>query len=134
MLVNFTPIEISLANKLIEFISRKNLGKTIIIDNKKYKLEFISHNSNSFFKTRRLSVYFKVDKSIIRISDHWVKSVGNNKSHKLNCHSISGKNWIINKKTERIYCTWNCGRYPWVMLAGKAGLSKLNKSCDHFRI
>lgn len=131
--VKFKEIDKNLALKLLDFVSPKNLNKSITIDGVEYIFDFMSKNSSQFWKSRGLSVYFKTNKSIIRISDHWAKSNYNEKSRKLNCGSIGGKTWIIDNKTdEKIIFFKYAGKYPWAMLAGKAGLSKLNKSADHW--
>lgn len=128
----FKPIDPVLAQKLLAFVDRRNLEKAVEIDGTTYTLVYISQNSSAFFQSRGLSVYFKTGRSIIRISDHWAKSVGNDKSRKLNCGSISGKTWIMDGETQRISFDKYSGKYPWVMLAGKCGLTSLNKTCDHF--
>jgi hypothetical protein len=128
----FKPIPRETANRLIGFIDRRNLGKSTEIDGKTYTLDFISHNSNAFFKARGLSVYFRVGRSIVRISDHWAASVGNERSRKLNCGSISGKSWTMDGASERLPCFTYAGKYPFVMLAGICGLNSLNKTCGHF--
>lgn len=128
----FKPIPITLANKLLAFLDRRNLNKSIEIDGKSYELIFISQNSSAFFKSRGLSVYFKTGRSIIRISDHWAQSIGNDRSRKLNCGSISGKSWVMSAAAPRVYCSKYAGKFDWVMLAGICGLSALNKTCDHF--
>ena len=128
----FKPIPRETADRLIGFIDRRNLGKSVEIDGKTYTLDFISHNSSAFFKSRGLSVYFRVNRSIVRISDHWAASVGNDRSRKLNCGSISGKCWVMDGVCERLSCSTYAGKYPFVMLAGICGLTALNKTCDHF--
>lgn len=128
----FQPIASALTLALLDFVGAKNLNKTVEIDGKSYTLVFISKNSSAFFRSRGLSVYFKTGRSIIRISDHWAASVGNDKSRKLNCGGISGNRWIMTKSAPRIYFGRFCGKYPWVMLAGKCGLRSLNRTCDHF--
>lgn len=132
--VTFKQIDQNLAQQLIDFMNSRNIGKSIVIDNIKYTLEHISLNKNQFFGSRGLSVYYKTGKSIIRISDHWAKSKHYDRSRKLNCGLISGKNWCINNKPDtKVYCSTYAGKYAFEMLAGIAGLSKLNKTCDHFK-
>lgn len=117
--VNFTPISNKLAYQLLEFVDRRNIDKSIVIDGKTYKLNHISVNSNQFWKSRGFSCYFRVDRSIVRISDHWASSVGNDKSRKLNCGQISGKRWNIGI-SDRLFFGKYAGKYSWVLLAGKA--------------
>lgn len=131
-IAKFKPIDPALARALLEFVDRRNLGKTVEIDGQDYVLSYISQNSNAFFQSRGLSIYFKTARSIIRISDHWSKSLGNDRSRKLNCGSISGKTWILDGATDRISFDRYAGKYPWVMLAGRCGLASLNKTCDHW--
>lgn len=128
----FKPIDPALAKKLLAFVGRPNLGHAVEIDGVTYTLVYISQNSSAFFRSRGLSVYFKTGRSIVRISDHWSESIGNDRSRKLNCGSISGKIWVMAGATARIEFGKYAGKYPWVMLAGKCGLTSLNKTCDHF--
>lgn len=128
----FSPIRPELARELLTFVSAANVGKAIEIEGKTYRLDHISRNSSRFFQSRGLSIYFRTGRSVIRISDHWGASVGNEKSRKLNCGSISGKFWTLAGPTDRLSFDRWAGKYPWVMLAGICGLASLNKTCDHW--
>lgn len=73
-MIVFQEIPNELAHKLLDFASKTRIGRTIEIDGKLYRLDHISQNSSRFFKSRGMSVYYRVDRSIIRISDHWCAS------------------------------------------------------------
>lgn len=128
----FKPVSRDIAQRLADFICSKNVGKSVAINGETYRLDYISRNSSQFFRSRGLSAYFRVGRSVVRISDHWSKSKGHERSRKLNCVSISGKQWELAGRSEKIYLSWQSGKYPWVLLAGRCGLSSLNKTCDHF--
>lgn len=131
--VVFKQIDDNLANQLIAFCYKKNLNKTITIENVEYTLDYLKVDSSAFFKSRSFSAYFKVGRSIIRISDHWAKSKFKDKSQKMNCISVSGKSWSINNKTKDTLSVFQfAGKYPFQVFAGIASLSKLNKDCDHW--
>jgi hypothetical protein len=131
--ITFQQIPNELAYRLLAFASKTRMGRTIEIDGKAYKLDHISQNSSQFYKSRGMSVYFRVDRSVIRISDHWCASNHHPRSRKLNCGSISGQFWAIDNGTADTL-SWMpyAKQYPWVMLAGRAGLSVLNQTCDHW--
>lgn len=132
-MATFKHIDSNLAKALIAFIDRRNLGKSVDVDGKSYRLDYISHNSSAYWQSRGLSVYFRCGRSIIRISDHWSQSNGFDRSKKLNCGSISGKWWTIeNAGAAKLYCSKYAGKFPFEMLAGICGLSALNKECDHW--
>ena len=131
-IANFKPVSRDIAAELLDFVAAKNVGKSVVVDGEAYELVYISKNSSAFHKSRGLSVYFKSGKSIIRISDHWGSSEGYGKSRKLNCGLISGKDWRLVGKAEKVFCSTYAGRFPFEMLAGKCGLSALNKTCEHF--
>jgi hypothetical protein len=128
----FKPLDKSTAQKLADLICVKNLNGTFDVDGKSYTLVYVSRNSSQFFRSRGLSAYFKVGRSIVRVSDHWAKSEGFERSRKLNCGSISGKLWEIEAGAEKVLTSWRAGKYSWELLAGICGLSRLNKTCDHF--
>jgi len=133
-MATFTEIPADIANQLVAFIDRRNLGRAIEIDGTSYTLDFISHNTNAFFQSRGLSVYFRAGRSVIRISDHWSSSTGFERSRKLNCGSISGKQWNIdNRSGRKVFCPKYAGRFPFEMLAGRCGLTVLNRECDHWK-
>lgn len=132
-MATFHEIPHDLARQLVDFIDRRNLGKSVTIDGVDYTLDFISHNTSAFFRSRGLSVYFRTGRSVIRISDHWSRSSHFERSRKLNCGSISGKTWEIeNKSGRKVQCARYAGRFPFEMLAGRCGLSVLNRECDHW--
>jgi hypothetical protein len=132
MKATFKPIDTSIAQKLADLISAKNLNRSFDIDGKTYTLVYISLNKCTFFRSRGLSAYFKTGRSIVRISDHWAKSQGFDRSYKLNCGSIAGKFWELKGGADKVFTNWHCGKYRWELLAGICGLTKLNKTCDHF--
>lgn len=134
-MATFQEIPAPLAMALIDFIDRRNIGKSIEFEGVEYVLDFISHNTSAFFQSRGLSVYFRTGRSVIRISDHWSASNHNARSGKLNCGLISGKRWEIdNRSTRKLACFRYAGRFPFQMLAGKCGLSVLNRECDHWKV
>lgn len=129
----FKQIPNDLANKLLAFVDRRNLGKSTEIDGVSYTLDHISQNSSKFWKSRGLSVYFRAGRSVIRISDHWSKSTGNDRSRKLNCGFIGDCQWFIdNDGGAPLSLDKYAGKFPWKMLAGKCSLATLNKTCDHW--
>lgn len=132
-MITFRPIPDTIANQLLEFATRPRIGKSIDIEGETYTLDYISQNSNRFFQSRGMSVYYRVGRSVVRISDHWSASNHHPRSRKLNCGSISGQFWGIDNSSANTL-SWGryAGQYAWVMLAGRAGLSRLNKTCDHW--
>lgn len=132
-MITFKQIPDSVAMQLLEFATRPRIGKSIEIEGEIYTLDFISQNSNRFFQSRGLSIYYRVGRSVVRISDHWSQSNHKPRSRKLNCGSISGQSWGIDNASPDTLC-WGryAGQYPWVMLAGRAGLARLNKTCEHW--
>lgn len=133
-MAKFREIPTAVARELIGFIDRRNIGKSLEIDGVSYTLDYISHNSSAFWRSRGLSVYFRTRRSVIRISDHWSSSNGFERSRKLNCGPISGKTWVIdNTSRTRLACFKYAGRFPFEMLAGICGLSVLNRECDHWQ-
>lgn len=131
--VTFRQIPDTIANALLDFASRPNIGKSIDVAGETYTLDYISQNSSRFFQSRGISVYFRVGRSVVRISDHWCQSNRHDRSRKLNCGSISGQFWRIeNRDAGTLFWGRYSGAYPWVMLAGRAGLNVLNKTCDHW--
>jgi len=133
--VIFKEIDYEVALKLIEFSSYKKIGETIYINGSSYTLDFISRNSCEFFKSRGISIYFLTKRSVVRISDHWARTNHHPKSNKLNCGLISGKTWVLNDKSPKTISInkFSCGKYPFVVKAGIAGLSKINLDCEHWR-
>lgn len=152
-LVNFAPVPAATTRKLLDFAQRNNLGKTIEIDGETYVLDHMSIGKSAFFRSRSCSIYYKVGRSIIRISDHWSHTPDRPRSRKLNCGQIGGKFvpsfdedgyyersqwktgsvWALPAGMERIQWTRYAGKYPWELYAGRAGLVKLNKSVDHWK-
>jgi hypothetical protein len=134
MTVTFTEIDRSLASQLLAFVNARNEGKSIEIDGESYLLEYISHNKNAFFRSRGLSVYFRVGDDVIRISDHWAASNHHDRSRKLNCGRIDEHVWEIDNATaDTLSCSWRAGRFAWVMLAGRASIAELTAAgCDHW--
>ncbi|MGO1524184.1 MAG: hypothetical protein ACTHV8_10920 [Nesterenkonia sp.] len=133
--VTFHPVSDDITQSLIGFLAdggRRNLGKSIEIDGRVYTLDYLSIGSNWVWRSRSFSAYFTVGRSVIRISDHWSES-GFNRSRKMNCDQIGDAYWVLSQKIDtRHMVTYRCGKYPWVVAAGIAGKSVLNKSVDHW--
>lgn len=129
----FRQIPAKLATQLLDFVHQRNIGKSVNIDGQRYTLDHISKNSSKFYRGRSLSIYFRTGRSVIRISDHWSQSNGNDRSVKLNCRFIDEHWWAIdNDGSAPLSFGRYTSRFPWRMLAGKCGLSTLNKTCDHW--
>lgn len=135
MSIKFQKVNDSIVDELIKhYENGLRLGKEVVINDKSYKLIYKSEQKNAFFKSRGLSLYFKVDRSIVRISDHWSESIGNDRSRKLNCGYISNSQyWKLNFKAKRYQISRGSGKYPYTVLIGAAGLKTLNKECEHFK-
>ncbi|MFZ2871274.1 hypothetical protein [Zavarzinia sp.] len=130
----FSPIPREIAQRLAEFASRRNLGKTVEVEGQSYTLDYISASSRQRLKSRGLSLYFRAAGHVIRISDHWAESEGNDGSRKLNCGSISGKRWRLGEQAEHIYYYGKGGRrFPFRLLAGRCSVAILNQTCDHWK-
>lgn len=131
--VNFRPVPEKLTRQLLNFVQTKNLGKSITIDGTEYTLDYISESHRK--TSRGLSIYFRVERSILRISDHWSQTAGNPRSRKLNCGRIDTAYWALDNHpaSQPLTFTWHAGKYPWRVMAGKAGLSILNKSVTHWK-
>lgn len=134
--VRWKPVPYELVETLLAFVHANNVGKAIAVDGVEYVLDHISHNTNAFWRSRGLSVYYRVGRSVIRISDHWSKTNHHPRSRKLNCGAIAGAWWELadTTATQPHAFSYRSGKYPWKLLAGKAGLSKLNKSVDHWML
>lgn len=130
--VTFKQIDDDLARTLMGFVHGRNLGKSITVGGKEYTLDHISYSKRRF--GRGISVYFTVDRSVIRISDHWSESNGHARSRKLNCGQVADAYWTIENDADRPLLEWDyrAGRFPHRVLAGRAGKSVLNKSVDHW--
>lgn len=135
MPIVFNRISPDIAARLLDFASHKNIGKDVQISGEKYTVEHISRSSSKYHKSRGLSVYFRHKRSVVRISDHWSSSNHFSRSKKLNCGFIDNHSWQINNRADdKIECSkFSAGKYPFVMLAGMAGLSLLNKTCEHWK-
>ena len=134
--VTFREVDDSLAQSLLAFATRKNIGQGLEIDGVDYTLDGIFQSSSAFWRSRGLSIYYRTGRSIIRISDHWSRSNHHARSRKFNCGCIGGHNalWCIdNKSPARLSLDRWGGKYPWLMLAGRAGLIQLNKSVPHWK-
>lgn len=151
--VTFKPIPATLANKLLTFAQRKNIGKQTEIDGSVYTLDHMSIGTSAYFRSRSCSIYYRVNRSVIRISDHWSHTPDHPRSRKLNCGEIRGRwqhhydddgyhtetrwkpgvIWQLPAGAERIQWTSYTGKYPWELYAGSAGLTVLNKSTDHWK-
>lgn len=134
MTVTFKEVDQSLARRLLAFVSARNEGRTIVIDGEAYTLDYISWGVNPLLRSRGLSIYFRVGADVIRISDHWAASNHHDRSRKLNCGRIDRHIWRIdNTSTDTLSCAWRAGRFPWIMLAGRASVADLTAAgCDHW--
>ena len=131
--ITFKPISDEIALQLIAFVNQRNLGKSITIDGKTYTLDHISIGKSAFWKSRSYSVYFRVGRSVVRISDHWSETTHHPRSQKLNCGAIRSAYWVLaDKSRQTLESTYQSGQYPWALKAGIAGLTALNKSVDHW--
>lgn len=148
--VVFKPVSRQLALQLIAAVRGKKVGTTIDIDGETYTYDYCSIKSAALHRGRGFSLYFKVGKSIIRISDHWTRSNGNDRSRKFNCGAIGSmivhtsdgdiewdenkpQYWVIDNDDQPFESTYLSGRFPHRLLAGKASLAKLNKVCEHWK-
>ena len=130
--VQFTPInDPDLVAALLDFAMHKNIGKVITVQGTDYELDYISESHRPI--GRGLSIYYRVGRSILRISDHWSRTQGYERSRKLNCGGIDTAWWELVGPAREYSFNRYSGTYPWRMLAGKAGLGKLNKSVDHWK-
>lgn len=90
--------------------------------------------TSSFHISNSRSIYFKVNKSIIRVSDHWSQNTKKPRSRKQNCGLIDIHRWVLNDDHE----LWSYKGYPKKygprkMTAGIASVLKLRKDgCTHF--
>lgn len=135
MTVTFTEIDDRITVALLQFAERKHVGKPITIDGVDYTLDGIFHSTSQFFRSRGLSIYFRTGRSIVRISDHWSRSNHHPRSRKFNCGPLGGYAawWVIdNRSPARVSFDRYAGKYPWTMLAGRAGLTAVNKSVPHW--
>lgn len=132
----FKPIEMELIVKLMDFARyRSNIGKTICIEGVEYELKHVSMKKNFRTKSRSLSVYFLVGKSVIRISDHWSETKNHPRSKKLNCGQIDSAWWELDDKDRETleFKGLESGKYPWVLKGGICGKTVLNKTVDHWK-
>lgn len=146
--VKFQPIDKNLAYELLDFATHGKIGQSLTIDNVTYKLDHISIGTSQFWRSRSASVYYRTGRSVIRISDHWSANPSRPRSRKANCGEIGGKwewsedgsdqfwksgaTWTIDT-SESLEWSRYTRKYPWVMHAGKAGLSVLNRSVSHWK-
>lgn len=136
--INWMPIHETLANQLLEFALkvRSKIGKSIELYGETYTLDYVSQSHTTYYSQpqRSLSVYFRVGRSVVRISDHWASSRHHPRSKKLNCTDIDGHEWHIDNKAPAFsFHGLGCGKYSWVLLAGRASLVQLNRTCKHWR-
>ena len=148
----FKEIPARLASRLVAFGEdwRNKVGDAVTIDGLSYVMTYRHAGKNKFFRSRGISIYFHVGRSIIRLSDHWSQSNNFPKSKKMNCGIIGssfigydnddnklysrGVRWSIDNKTKtRIMTRMLGGRYPSYLMAGICGLTVLNKECDHWK-
>ena len=150
-MAKFKEFSKDISKILIEFSKKRNtkIGDCIMIGDQQYTLTHKSISSSKFWHSSSISIYFHNKRSIIRISNHWSKS--NNFPHckKLNCGRIGinvigydknnypqysrGQFWQLDDKTDqRFEEKYSVSRYPITLIAGKCGLSVLNKQCNHW--
>lgn len=142
--VRFRPISKELTHALLAFASNKNLGQTIEIGGETYTLDYLSVGRSSYWRSRSASVYYRVGRSVVRISDHWSAMREHPRSQKLNCGCIGGgydeetntykpsAYWELHGAQEVEHWALYAGRYPWRMFGGRAGLSVLNRGTTHW--
>lgn len=126
----FKGVPPRIGRQLARFAVPKNIGKTVKIDGETYTLDHVSAGSNSFFRSRGFSAYYRVKKSIVRVSDHWSRSNGAPKSRKLNCLRIGSCVWNIDNRVEDIFETaaWMSGKWDYRLIVGRCGLASMKRS------
>ena len=141
----FKEIDATLAENLLWFAKAEKWPKADSVyteDGKEYRLNHISYMSNHARRRRSYSIYFIVDDSMIRISDHWSKANFFPRSRKFNLGIINpipleedangnmiktfgGKEFILdNTTTNRIEARF-CGRFSSFFMGGICGIKQL---------
>lgn len=106
--------------------SFKEGSRKFSVDGKTYTLSFASENKSSFWKSRSKSFYFIQGKSLIRISDHWSKSLPEySRSQKLNCGFIRSCYWTCMGK--RFSMSLPNEKYDSVLIGGKCAFKDFQK-------
>lgn len=141
----FKEIDATLTENLLWFAKAEKWPKADSVyteDGKEYRLNHISYMSNHARRRRSYSIYFIVDDSMIRISDHWSKANFFPRSRKFNLGIINpipleedakgnviktfgGKEFILdNTTTNRIEARF-CGRFSSFFMGGICGIKQL---------
>ena len=120
----FKPLAPTIGRALVAFAYRRNLGKAVTIDGKRYTLRHLSIGKNAMFRSRGYSVYFERGRSVVRVSDHWSASRHSPRSGKLNCGFLRSCSWkILDRKGDRFEASGlECGKYAYTLLAGMCSL------------
>lgn len=150
-MATFKHIPYQLAKQLVDFACSRNIGKIINVDGKDYQLDHISAKCSAFFRSRSVSIYYRVGRSVIRLSDHWSASKFFPRSKKMNCGLMGGGlagydetgekvykdaiRWsLANKDDRRVWCNrFGFYRHGTNISGGICGLSVLNKECSHWK-
>lgn len=135
---SFKPLPVKTATELLGFAHARNIGKPLGATLPRHKspkqvtLDHVSNNTNQFFKSRGLSVYYRTKTHVVRISDHWSASNGYPRSRKLNCGYISRSYWAIDNEPDAAFYWHGHGgtKYPYRMLAGICALKDFEFSDD----
>ncbi|MEW4402878.1 hypothetical protein AB1I62_03915 [Enterococcus sp. AN402] len=119
----FQGISTELAQQLIDFARGKREGKAIEINGKTYVLEH--RKKETGLRRRDFVLCFRVDRSIIRISNYWSKS-DVAWSRNFNCGENYG-NWTIQKHESPFESTYLAGKYPMRLLAGRISVTAFRR-------
>lgn len=131
----FRPVSPELGRQLVIFSRRRNIGKSLEIDGRTYLLDHISQSKNSYWRSRGFSAYFLTDRSVIRISDHWSRSGGTERSRKLNCGEIDSCFWTVASRASHVFSAFavGAGKYPYRLIAGRCALRSFGDRADFGR-
>lgn len=97
----FDCVDPIIAEKLLQFSASASVGDEVTIDEITYVLNFLSIRKRRD-KIKSLSVYYEVNDSILRISDHWSSSDSYN-SERFNCGNIVDCFWKITNCKNMIF-------------------------------
>ena len=126
---HFRPLDAAVARQLVEFARHDRVGKTIEIAGRAYTLDYISRSSSAFWRSRGISIYYRSQRSVVRISDHWSATRRSPRSRKRNCGSIGSCWWTLADRAHDRFesAKFGGGRYPHTLLAGICGLTGFRK-------
>jgi hypothetical protein len=111
----YKPIDPKITQKLLEHSAQNKSQTSLVIDNQTYtydRMNFQLHTENG-----DISIYFRTNDKVIRISNHWSKSA--NSGYQYNRGKIRGKRVSFScmvEKTEEINYTFR--DYPITVLGG----------------